>query len=99
MQGRVVGTQRSGKGTPGTTSPAPTAKGLSGSVGTTVHPEWVELNIASGGFTLNNGAAVAAFVNAPSGTITINSNCVLTGRIIADRLTVNGTGVLADPEF
>jgi predicted extracellular nuclease len=72
---------------------------LNGSVGTTGYPEWVQLNIAAGGLTLNGNVAFAGFVTAPNGTITINGSSVLTGRIIADRLVVNGSGVLADPEF
>ncbi len=72
---------------------------FNGSVGTTEHPEWLQLNIASGGLTLNGNITFAGDVNAPSGTITINGASVLTGRIIADRLTVNGSGVLDDPEF
>ncbi|MEJ1971089.1 MAG: ExeM/NucH family extracellular endonuclease [Lacunisphaera sp.] len=71
---------------------------LNGTVGTTDHPEWLQFNIASGGLTLNGTITFAGDVNAPSGTITINGASVLTGRIIADRLTVNGSGVLADPE-
>jgi predicted extracellular nuclease len=72
---------------------------LNGSLGTIGHPEWVQLNVASGGVTLNGNVSLTGFVTAPTGTVTINGSCVLTGRIIADRLVVNGSGVLADPEF
>ena len=73
--------------------------GLNGSVGETGHPEWVELNIASGNLTLNSNVNFTGFVTAPSGTVTINGGSTLTGRIIADRLTINSTGVLVDPAF
>ncbi len=72
---------------------------LNGSAGATSHPDWLDLNIASGGLTLNGTIAFVGYVTAPSGTVTINGGSVLTGRITADRLTVNGSGVLADPEF
>ncbi len=71
---------------------------LNGSAGTTGHPEWLQLNIASGNFTLNGSITFTGFVTVPSGTVTINGSSVLTGRIIADRLTVN-SGTLVDPEF
>jgi hypothetical protein len=73
--------------------------GLNGSVGATGHPEWLELNLASGSLTLNSNVNFTGFVTASSGTVTINSGSTLTGRIIADKLTINGTGVLADPAF
>jgi len=73
--------------------------GLNGSVGATGHPEWVELNIASGGLTLNSNINFTGFVTAPSGTVTINGGSTLTGRIVADRLTINSTGLLVDPAF
>jgi rhamnogalacturonan endolyase len=71
---------------------------LNGSAGAPGHPEWLELNIASGSFTLNGSITFTGFVTVPAGTVTINGSSVLTGRIIADRLVVNGSGVLADPE-
>jgi hypothetical protein len=33
----------------------------------------------------------------PSGMITINGNSTLKGRVAADRLTLNGNSLLADP--
>ena len=77
------------------------AKGviLNSSVTATEHPEWVQLNIATGGLTLNSNVSFPGFVTAPSGTVTINSGAVLTGRVIADRLVVNGSGELVDLEF
>ncbi len=72
---------------------------LNGSLGTSGHPEWVQVNIASGGLTLNGNVTLTGFVTAPTGAVTINGSCVLTGRIIADKLVINGTGLLADPAF
>jgi hypothetical protein len=42
--------------------------------------------------TLNGGATLSAFVTAPSGTVTLNGT--LNGRVTADRLTINGAGLL-----
>ncbi|HEY4246900.1 MAG TPA: ExeM/NucH family extracellular endonuclease [Lacunisphaera sp.] len=70
---------------------------LSGSMGTAGRPEWLDLEIASGGLTLNSNVTLDGFVTAPSGTITINGNCTLTGEVSSDRLVLNGNGVLIEP--
>jgi DNA/RNA endonuclease G (NUC1) len=70
---------------------------INGHVGATGHAEWLLLNVASGGVTLNNHATLDAYVVAPSGTVSINSGSVLRGRVAADRLTINSGGVLAQP--
>ncbi|HTL67167.1 MAG TPA: ExeM/NucH family extracellular endonuclease [Lacunisphaera sp.] len=72
---------------------------LNGSVGSSDHPEWLSLEVASGGVTINGGASFDGFVVAPNGAVTINGNCRLTGNVAADRLTINGNGVLAEPQF
>jgi rhamnogalacturonan endolyase len=69
----------------------------SGVVGNANAPEWLLLRVASGGVTLNSSATLHGFVVAPSGTITING--ALDGEVICDRLTVNGNGVLSDPDL
>ena len=50
------------------------------------------LNISSGGFILNGHATFNGFVVAPSGTVIINST--LNGGVVADRLIINGGGVV-----
>ena len=62
------------------------------SIGASAHPEWLELNLAAGGLTVNGGASLSGFVTAPSGAVMING--ALTGGLAADRLTVNGGGLL-----
>jgi autotransporter-associated beta strand protein len=68
-----------------------------GGVGSPEHPEWLTLQIASGGLTLN-GSDVHGIVLAPNGSVTINGNSTLTGRISADRLIINGNGLLQEPK-
>jgi RHS repeat-associated protein len=72
------------------------ANGLAanGALGSPVEPRWLALNIFSGGFTLNGGAALRGYVTAPNSTVTINGNSQLIGGVITDRLVVNGGGLL-----
>lgn len=68
------------------------------SIGSAAHPEWLGVQIAGGGLSLASNVTVYAVVVAPSGTVTLNGNAHLVGRVVADRLIVNGNAVLADPE-
>jgi len=53
------------------------------------------LRIASGGLTLNGGNIVFyGDVIAPNGTVIINGNSTVSGSVAADRLTINGNGLL-----
>jgi len=63
-------------------------------VGNEDHPEWLILNIANGGLTLNGNSSCDGYVVAPAGTITINGNSYVNGGVICDRLTINGNGLL-----
>jgi rhamnogalacturonan endolyase len=67
-----------------------------GTVGTAAHPDWLVLQIASGGLTLNGSATLHGEVTAPNGTVIINGNATLHGNAAADRLTINGNGVLTE---
>ncbi len=71
---------------------------LNADVGQEAHPEWLKVQIASGGLTLNGNSSLHGSVDAPNGTVTINGNATLQGRVTADRLTINGNGLLQDPE-
>ena len=55
-------------------------------------PSLLHLNIASGGLTLNGGATFTGAVTAPAGTVIVNGT--LNGRVIANRLIINGNGAL-----
>ena len=72
---------------------------LNGPMGAAGHPEWLDLEIASGGLTLNGNVTLDGYVTAPAGAITINGNSTLTGGVASDRLVLNGNGVLIDPEL
>jgi RHS repeat-associated protein len=67
---------------------------LNGSAGVTANPLWLQVNIASGGLTLNSGSTLYGVVRAPSGIVTLNGNSLLHGSVFSDRLTLNSNSVL-----
>lgn len=67
---------------------------LNGTMGAAAHPEWLALNLPAGGLALNGDAALHGRVVAPAGTVTIGGSSELAGRVVADRLIINGNGVL-----
>ncbi len=71
---------------------------LNGSIGASAHPEWLTLNLATGGLTLNSNVSCSGFVVAPNGSVIINGNSTLTGGAVCDRLTINGNGLLSEVE-
>jgi len=71
---------------------------LNAGIGDADHPEWLTLNLAAGGLTLNGGAFCSGSVVAPAGTVLINGNSTLNGRVVCDRLTINSNGLLVDIE-
>ena len=71
---------------------------VNSTVGNLDNPNWLEIRIASGGVAINSSSKLYAKVIAPSGLITINSNCRLIGNVVADRLVVNGSGILQIPQ-
>jgi autotransporter-associated beta strand protein len=66
-------------------------------MGAADHPEWLELRIAGGGLSLASNVTVHAIVVAPAGTITLNDNAVIRGRVLADRLILNDSSLVAEP--
>ncbi len=91
---------------------------LNGGLGNSAHPEWLALQIASGGVTLNGETSFYGYIVAPaasatgrnngdddssedgkgagtSGTVIINGNASVTGGVAADRLVINGHGLLS----
>ena len=63
---------------------------VNGVIGNSVNPEWLTLNIYSGGLTLNSGANVTGYITAPTGSVMINGGGQIVGGIACDRLTING---------
>jgi hypothetical protein len=66
-----------------------------GIIGNPGQSDWLALRVATGGVTLNGGAAVHGSITAPGGTVTVNG--LLHGRVVADRLTVNRGARVLDP--
>ncbi len=64
--------------------------------GASAHPEWLTIEVANGGLTLNNGDVYGSVV-APTGTVTLNGGAQLTGTVTTDRLVVNGSAALVAP--
>jgi hypothetical protein len=73
------------------------ASGISigGSVGAAGHSEWLTLNVATGGITINGGVTFNGSVVAPIGTITVNGT--LNGTTVSDRLVINSSGLVDQP--
>ena len=65
-----------------------------GVLGSTNHPSRLQLQIASGGLTLNGGCVVYGNVTTPAGTIVVDGNSLLTGSAYCDRLIVNSGGIV-----
>lgn len=66
----------------------------SGQAGTTSNPEWLEVEVMSGGITLSGGSSLHGYTYAPNGTAIIDGNAELNGGLECDRLRVQGRGVL-----
>jgi rhamnogalacturonan endolyase len=69
---------------------------LNSRVGNAQHPEWLSLEVKTGGVTLNTGATLDGEVIAPAGTVTINRGATLRGSVAADGLTINSGGMLEE---
>ena len=65
-----------------------------GTVGSSNNPTWLQLKVASGGFTLNGGCIVYGLVLAPNGTVIINGNSTLVGTSASDQFILNGGGLV-----
>jgi hypothetical protein len=65
-----------------------------GTVGASNNPAWLQLQVASGVFTLNGGCTVYGLVLAPNGTVIVNGNSTLVGTSASDQFILNGGGVV-----
>lgn len=69
---------------------------LNGSINADGDPELLVIELAAGGVTLNGSSALHGSVIAPAGTVTVNGSSALRApRVRADRLTINGNGLLS----
>jgi rhamnogalacturonan endolyase len=66
-------------------------------VGVTPRPDWLVVEFASGGLTLQASATLNGDVVAPSGQVTIGGGAMLRGHVSADALTIAGGGRLVEP--
>lgn len=65
-----------------------------GVLGATNNPSRLQLQLASGGFTLNGGCTVYGNVTTPAGTVIVNGNSLLVGVAQCDRLIINSGGII-----
>jgi hypothetical protein len=60
-------------------------------------PEWLTLQLATGGLSVNGSVVLPATVLAPQGTVVLSGTAKLRGSVSADRLIVNGDAALLSP--
>jgi len=72
---------------------------VNGLMGTADHPDWLTLRMAAGSFTIGGSNIFSGNVIGPNSTVSLNSNATLNGSVVSDKLTVNGTSVLNDPQL
>ncbi|MFO1477377.1 MAG: Ig-like domain-containing protein [Verrucomicrobiota bacterium] len=65
-----------------------------GCVGSRDHPEWLQVQVAMGGVTLNGGCSFYGGVSAPSGTVNLCGHSELCGWARCDRLIMHGGCVI-----
>jgi polygalacturonase/pectin methylesterase-like acyl-CoA thioesterase len=62
--------------------------------GSSTNPNWLSLNVSSGGLLLNGAIEFYGNVVAPTGTVTVDSGATLTGGVMAAGVSVAAGGVL-----
>lgn len=65
-----------------------------GYIGRAARPEWLEMSISAGSFTLNSQSAFHGTAIVPGGSLTVNGGSLLHGLAFTHRLTLNGGGVI-----
>ena len=63
-------------------------------VGSPAHPEWLTLNLATGGLHLHRDDSLHGYVTAPAGEVELEDHSVLVGGVTADRLQVDDRSTL-----
>jgi hypothetical protein len=72
---------------------------LNGLTGSPAHPEWLVIRIASGGLGIGGTNVLHGSVVAPNGAVTLSNTATLNGTVASDKLILNGTSVLNDPDL
>ena len=67
---------------------------LNSNAGVLNNPEWLKVNVSTGGVTLNSNSSLYGSVLAPIGIVTINANSNLIGNVACKTLTINSNGLL-----
>jgi len=65
-----------------------------GVLGATNNPAWLQVQVASGGLTLNSGCAMYGSVLAPNGAVCIDGNSTLVGVSASQQFTLNSGGLV-----
>ena len=65
-----------------------------GTIGSAARPDWLTLRVTGGNLELTNNMSLYGAVLVPTRTVTINGGTQLVGTVLADRLTLNGSGRL-----
>ena len=65
-----------------------------GVLGTANNPAWLQLQVASGGLTLNSGCTIYGSVLAPNGTVSVNGSSTLVGVSASEQFTLNSGGLV-----
>lgn len=60
-------------------------------MGNVSNPDWLQINVYNGTFTMNSGAKVYAKIVVPNNTVNLNGT--FNGSVVAKELTINGGGV------
>jgi hypothetical protein len=65
---------------------------VNGIVGEAGKPEWLAIKMATGDLVLDSGSRLSGEVVAPNGEVILNGTAELAGKVVCDRLIVNGSG-------
>ena len=68
---------------------------LTNVMGDSENASWLTIELATGNATLNGQATLYGSVIAPNGRVMINGGSAIHGNVTADRLTINGNGLLS----
>jgi prepilin-type N-terminal cleavage/methylation domain-containing protein len=65
-------------------------------IGNVSRPEWLQLNVLRGNFTLGNNGTYYGSINNPTGTVTFENNSIFNGGVTARLFTLsnNGAGIV-----